>query len=87
MKTITQNLRWLVTLLAMIVSVGAWAQNYRKISSVADLTEEGTYILGCNGRLASSYYNKKFETIYNGFTINGNLITITTGQPLIFKIF
>lgn len=86
MKQITQNLRWLVTLLAMIVSVGAWAQNYRKISSVADLTEEGTYILGCNGRLASSYYSKKFETIYNGFTINGNLITITTGQPLIFKI-
>ena len=86
MKQITQNLRWLVTLLAMIVSVGAWAQNYRKISSVADLTEEGTYILGCNGRLASSYYNKKFETISNGFTINGNLITITTGQPLTFKI-
>jgi len=26
MKKITQNLRWLVTLLAMIVSVGAWAQ-------------------------------------------------------------
>lgn len=86
MKQITQNLRWLVTLLAVIVNVGAWAQNYQKISSVSDLTEEGTYILGCNGRLASSYYNKKFETISNGFTINGNLITITTGQPLIFKI-
>ena len=26
MKKITQNLRWLVTLLAMIVSTGAWAQ-------------------------------------------------------------
>ena len=26
MKKITQNLRWLVTLLTMIVSVGAWAQ-------------------------------------------------------------
>ena len=86
MKQITQNLRWLVTLLTMIVSVGAWAQNYRKISSVIDLTEEGTYLLGCNGRLASSYKDKKFETIYNGFTINGNLITITTGQPLTFKV-
>ena len=86
MKQITQNLRWLVTLLTMIVSVGAWAQNYRKISSVIDLTEEGTYLLGCNGRLASSYKDKKFETISKGFTINDNLITITTGQPLTFKV-
>ncbi len=28
MKKITQNLRWLVTLLAMIVSVGAWADSF-----------------------------------------------------------
>ena len=28
MKQITQNLRWLVTLLAMIVSIGAWADSF-----------------------------------------------------------
>ena len=37
MKKITQNLRWLVTLLAMIVCTGAWAQ------------ETGTIIFGNNG--------------------------------------
>ena len=39
MKKITQNLRWLVTLLAMIVCTGAWAQ------------ETGTIIFGNNGTI------------------------------------
>jgi len=36
MKQITQNLRWLVTLLAMIVSVGAWATEYKLTISASD---------------------------------------------------
>ena len=33
MKRITQNLRWLVTLLAMIVCTGAWAQTYEWVET------------------------------------------------------
>jgi len=36
MKKITQNLRWLVTLLVMLVSVGAWATKYKLTITASD---------------------------------------------------
>ena len=44
MKILTQNLRWLVTLLAMIVSVGAWAQSTFTRYSGETITK-GNYII------------------------------------------
>jgi len=40
MKKITQNLRWLVTLLTMIVSMGAWATDFT-LSSAENITQDG----------------------------------------------
>ncbi len=41
MKKLTQNLRWLVTLLAMIVSVGMWATEYKLTISTSDFIDGG----------------------------------------------
>ena len=41
MKQITQNLRWLITLLAMIVSVGAWAAEITKTVNLSAGTYSG----------------------------------------------
>ena len=43
MKQITQNLRWLVTLLAMIVSIGVWATEYKLTISASDFTTTNYY--------------------------------------------
>ena len=48
MKTITQNLRWLITLLAMIVSIGAWADDIFTLYT-GEITE-GDYIIFYNGK-------------------------------------
>ena len=87
MKTITKNLRWLVTLLTMIVSVGAWAQDTFKLYTGETITE-GDYII-CNGGKAM----KAEQTSSGGITyltydepsFTGNIIT-TSDNSIIWHI-
>ena len=57
MKKITQNLRWLVTLLTMIVSVGAWAQEVT-IASFSPSENEGWDITNADYATAGGGYYK-----------------------------
>ena len=52
MKQITQNLRWLITLLVMIVSVGAWADDFERYSG--EITE-GDYVICCYNTNTKTY--------------------------------
>ena len=65
MKKITQNLKWLVTLLAMIVCTGAWAQD-----STDELTRTST------GNTSTSYDNWTYQGTsgiwYAGNSAGGN---------------
>ena len=57
MKKITQNLRWLVTLLTMIVSVGAWAEEVT-IASFSPSENEGWDITNADYATAGGGYYK-----------------------------
>jgi len=58
MKQITQNLRWLVTLLAMIVSVGAWAEETKTIVFSQQGYSNGEAITSVEGDGFSISFNK-----------------------------
>ena len=60
MKKITQNLRWLVTLLTMIVSVGAWAQE-ETIASFSPNDYEGWTINNAEYASGGGGYYKLFS--------------------------
>ncbi len=81
MKQITQNLRWLVTLLTMIVSIGAWAT-------------DGTITLTYDSFGLTSSYSKKTATVNGiGFTVDqgykgsGNVIQMnsTKGSGILYN--
>lgn len=84
MKQITQNLRWLITLLAMIVSVGAWAQSNLTTTSFTlnsnsgnAFTKDGISVKFSkeNGTTAPSWYpaGQRFYA-KNTITISSNKI-------------
>ena len=72
MKKITQNLRWLVTLLAMIVCTGAWA-----VDSTDELTGSFTGVSGTNYK---SWTNQGTSGIYYAGTSAGSNNSIQLRQ-------
>ena len=58
MKQISQNLRWLITLLAMIVSVGAWAEETKTIVFSQQGYSNGEAITSVEGDGFSISFNK-----------------------------
>ena len=70
MKRITQNLRWLVTLLAMIVSTGAWAEE------TITLSEQGY----TDGEEVSSTVGTDFTITYNKGTSTAAPKYYNTGE-------
>ena len=64
MRKITQNLRWLVTLLAMIVSMGAWATVYKLTITASDFNTT-SYAANNNEKTSTAVCTtdatKKFE--------------------------
>ena len=73
MKQITQNLRWLITLLAMIVSVGAWADDFELYSG--ELTE-GDYII-----LSVENNNTALKASTNSNNrLDGSTVTFSNGK-------
>jgi hypothetical protein len=94
MKKITQNLRWLVMLLAMIVSVGAWAekvvtitlseQGYSNQEAVSSTTSGAVTLTYNQGESANApaYYNTGSGVrVYAG----GNL-TVTANDKTMTKV-
>jgi len=91
MKQMTQNLRWLVTLLAMIVSIGAWAQSstttttsFKLKDNVNSMIQDGIHVLfkKGDGSTAPTWYTagKRFYasntiTIFSDESINITGIT------------
>ena len=94
MKKITQNLRWLVTLLAMIVSVGAWAEkvvtitlseqgysNQEAVSSTTSGDVTLTYNQGTSSTAPAYYNTGNGVRVYAG----GNL-TVTANDKTMTKV-
>ena len=86
MKKITQNLRWLVTLLAMIVSVGAWAENVTDVlnQTFTEITETSyTEFSGKTGTSGAVYAgncaggNSSIQLRSNNS--NSGIVTTTSG--------
>lgn len=66
MRKITQNLRWLVTLLAMIVSVGVWAADVTDELNYGFIDITGTTYTSFSGKIGSS------GAVYAGNSAGGN---------------
>ena len=66
MKKITQNLKWLVTLLAMIVCTGAWAENVTDVLNQTFTGITGTSYTDFSGKTVSS------GAVYAGNCAGGN---------------
>jgi hypothetical protein len=97
LNEMTHNLYMKVLVLAAILSLGVnrvWGgTNYVKVTSANDLVVGGEYIIAAekDGRtyVASGWIDsgtKGFSTIYSGFSINGNTITMNTASPLVFTL-
>lgn len=92
MKQITQNLRWLITLLAMIVSVGAWAEETKTIVFSQQGYSNGEAITSVEGDGFSISFNKgsnpssNAPTYYNtGSCIRcygGNYFTVNSSNTI-----
>ena len=69
MKKITQNLRWLVTLLAMIVCTGAWADD---VTDVLDQTVTGVTGTSYKEFTGKVYQNGQSRIVYAGYCAGAN---------------
>ena len=90
MKQITQNLRWLVTLLAMIVSIGAWAESNTTTTSFTlnsnsgnSFTQDGISVIfrKGNGTTTPSWFAAGHRFYAN------NTITISSNKNITGIIF
>lgn len=77
MKKITQNLKWLVTLLTMIVSMGAWATDFA-LSSAENITQDGITVSfdKASGSSAPAWYDAGLRLYAN------NTITISSANNI-----
>lgn len=92
MKQITQNLRWLVTLLAMIVSVGAWAaetetivfsqQGYSNGEAITSVEGDGFSISFNKGTNPKSYAPTYYDSGSSIRCYGGNYFTVNSSNTI-----
>ncbi len=91
MKKLTQNLRWLVTLLTMIVSIGAWAEEVTyTITSTSTVSTSGSAPTGSSATYRSTYTSinqltsGKYMTLtlsgYSGCTISNLTLSMKSNK-------
>ena len=81
MKRITQNLRWLVTLLAMIVSTGAWAEETITLSEQG--YTDGEEVSSTVGTDFTITYNKGTSTAVPAYFDTGNGVRVYAGGNVV----
>ena len=81
MKRITQNLRWLVTLLAMIVSTGTWAEETITLSKQG--YTDGEEVSSTVGTDFTITYNKGTSTAVPAYFDTGNGVRVYAGGNVV----